>query len=385
MTFDISKTNDNTRLEVGVMDLKIAQLRKLKGISQQQLADFLGVTFQSVSKWETKTTLPDITLLPLIAEFFQVSVDEVLGLVPIHSAPYIPRDTDDREKWKNREHVMKNDRQFFWNDDYLAFLVKEVWKVNQPIHMLEMCCCDGEFGKRLMALLPKGSTYTGVDSEYLIGQAKKNFSDVEYETTLISSDIYSFTQPNQYDLCICQCALRHMNHPLEILRIMKDSVKKNGLVVTVELNREIENVGLYIDGVDYEHMCTAFDWRKLWKKELLSEGRDYAIGFRAPFYMQQIGLHDVDTRLNDKASFVSPTKKEYEKLVAGLKAFRGWEHESNEKMEESSIDFFMSRGYNRSEVNQLHDFQNEMARRIQTSNEISFLLVFGQIIAYGRK
>lgn len=43
------------------IDLKVAQLRKLKGVSQQELADYLGVTFQSVSKWETRNTLPDIT------------------------------------------------------------------------------------------------------------------------------------------------------------------------------------------------------------------------------------------------------------------------------------------------------------------------------------
>ena len=62
------------------IDLKVAQLRKRKGISQQELAEHLGVTFQSVSKWETKSTFPDITLLPEIADFFEVSVDELLGI-----------------------------------------------------------------------------------------------------------------------------------------------------------------------------------------------------------------------------------------------------------------------------------------------------------------
>jgi len=52
---------------MATVKLKIAELRKAKGISQQDLADVLGVSFQSVSKWETGTTMPDITLLPGIA------------------------------------------------------------------------------------------------------------------------------------------------------------------------------------------------------------------------------------------------------------------------------------------------------------------------------
>ena len=54
-------------------------LRKLKGITQEELARQLGVTNQSVSKWEAGICCPDIQLLPDIAEYFNVSVDELLG------------------------------------------------------------------------------------------------------------------------------------------------------------------------------------------------------------------------------------------------------------------------------------------------------------------
>lgn len=56
---------------------KIKSLRKQKNISQEILAQALGVTFQAVSKWETGTAMPDVAMIPAIASFFEVSTDEL--------------------------------------------------------------------------------------------------------------------------------------------------------------------------------------------------------------------------------------------------------------------------------------------------------------------
>lgn len=57
---------------------RIAELRKRKGITQDQLAESMGVTPQAVSKWENDLTCPDISLLPQMASFFHTSIDELL-------------------------------------------------------------------------------------------------------------------------------------------------------------------------------------------------------------------------------------------------------------------------------------------------------------------
>lgn len=59
---------------------KIKELRKSKGITQEQLSDMLNVSSQAVSKWETGATNPDLALIPDIAKLFDVSADELLGI-----------------------------------------------------------------------------------------------------------------------------------------------------------------------------------------------------------------------------------------------------------------------------------------------------------------
>jgi len=65
----------NNNLNIGN---KIAEYRREKGATQEQLADYAGVSVAAVSKWETQQSYPDITLLPSIADFFEVSIDSLL-------------------------------------------------------------------------------------------------------------------------------------------------------------------------------------------------------------------------------------------------------------------------------------------------------------------
>ena len=57
----------------------ISFYRKRQGLTQEELAKKLGVTNQSVSKWESAQCCPDIGLLPLLADIFEISIDELFG------------------------------------------------------------------------------------------------------------------------------------------------------------------------------------------------------------------------------------------------------------------------------------------------------------------
>jgi transcriptional regulator with XRE-family HTH domain len=56
----------------------LKDLRKEKGITQEQLAEELGVSGRTISRWETGKNMPDISLLVEIAEFFDVSIPEII-------------------------------------------------------------------------------------------------------------------------------------------------------------------------------------------------------------------------------------------------------------------------------------------------------------------
>ena len=58
---------------------KISELRKDKNMTQMELADQMGISFQAVSNWERGNSMPDISKLPELAEVLNVSLDELLG------------------------------------------------------------------------------------------------------------------------------------------------------------------------------------------------------------------------------------------------------------------------------------------------------------------
>ena len=68
---------------------KLIQLRKKSGWSQEELAEQMGVSRQSISKWEGAQSIPDLEKIIRLAQLFSVSTDYLLGLTD-EKRPYPP-------------------------------------------------------------------------------------------------------------------------------------------------------------------------------------------------------------------------------------------------------------------------------------------------------
>lgn len=96
---------------------KIKELRKERGITQEQLANNIGISFQAISKWETGIALPDITLTPILASYFGISMDELfdfslqkieIEIEKITAEAYKFRESDPQKSRNILEKGLKN-------------------------------------------------------------------------------------------------------------------------------------------------------------------------------------------------------------------------------------------------------------------------------------
>ena len=114
---------------------KIMALRKAKNISQESLANVFGVTFQAVSKWETGTTAPDVSLIPPLANYFGVSIDELFDYNVWENERMV--DEICRRAYERRfndpagaEEILREGlKQFPANENLLTVLVYTLWAI----------------------------------------------------------------------------------------------------------------------------------------------------------------------------------------------------------------------------------------------------------------
>ena len=110
--------------------LQIAKLRKEQEITQTALAEYLAVSPQAVSRWENGVSVPDICLLPQIAAFFNVSIDELFGVSDYDKILFLVKKySSDRNELNYREAMRYLDRELKEDDGNLQLLG---WK----LHML---------------------------------------------------------------------------------------------------------------------------------------------------------------------------------------------------------------------------------------------------------
>lgn len=158
----------------------ILKMRKEKGITQEQLADVLCISAGAISKWENDASIPDIAMLPKIANFFGVSIDKLFDFTLTES------DTPEKilEKVKELTVGFDYDKSILTHDS-----IQPVFKVDEAISILTDACIKFPNNYELKVSL---CNYKHLD-------ASKNIKDPDSHKKALQNvidELYSVTKLN---------------------------------------------------------------------------------------------------------------------------------------------------------------------------------------------
>ncbi|MCL2884092.1 MAG: helix-turn-helix domain-containing protein [Oscillospiraceae bacterium] len=124
----------------GDFSANLARLRKERKLTQEKLAQVLGVSFQAVSKWETAQSYPDVELLPQLARLLATDINTLFGYTPVKrgATAYEERYGGAGFYWGVAPHPMCYD-------------VMRLKPPTKPLRLLDVCCGEGSHP----AFLPK--------------------------------------------------------------------------------------------------------------------------------------------------------------------------------------------------------------------------------------
>ena len=151
----------------------IRKLRRERGFTQEGLAEKMGVSFQTVSRWETGVVYPDIELLPEIADFFEVRVDELLGCTKED------KDKDQKRRWGEYEKLSDPEEQYA----FLRAMKRDFPKQYMiPHHMLRIMYVDRIHIDELCSVFEDFSSLC--TDKYYIDWAQKMYISLEEENAV---------------------------------------------------------------------------------------------------------------------------------------------------------------------------------------------------------
>jgi transcriptional regulator with XRE-family HTH domain len=155
---------------------RISELRKRKGITQDGLAEEMGVSSQAVSKWENDISCPDIGLLPQLADFFGVTLDELMRGNQEKAARLVPEnERKDPSKMIMRIKVLSADG--------------DKVRVNLPMAMVKMGLDSG----MLKNMVGSNESLKGIDFDSLMHMVEQGAIGKLVEVESADGDLVDIT------------------------------------------------------------------------------------------------------------------------------------------------------------------------------------------------
>jgi len=214
------------------------------------------------------------------------------------------------EHWKE---MLITQRRFMWSEDTVDKFARWIG-FSDGMTVADIGCGLGFLGYTFWPYYGKNGKYIGVDqTEKLLKQAEsaaEGWAD-DGETEFIRSDAYKLPlDDNSVDLTICQAVLMHLEKPADALAEMIRITKPGGLAICIEPDNLNAILAKRFNSVpelsDDDYLFCAKVVLTRYKGTMKLGRGDWAIGVKIPHLMKELGLTEIDLRLNDRVWYLEP-------------------------------------------------------------------------------
>lgn len=214
---------------------KIRYLRKGKNISQEVLAQYLGVSYQAVSKWENDAAMPDVSLIPVIASFFGVSTDDLFDYNRLEAERRVTDICREAAKYrvsdpaKSEAMLREGLKQFPGNDIILNNLLYTLEASERSEEIITICKtlieCTHDDSVKYDALRILADTYHKTGQQALVEPTLERipeiyFTKLEQMALLLEGEKSLDAARRHMGLCLDQLA--------DMLLVMRDRLQEKG-------------------------------------------------------------------------------------------------------------------------------------------------------------
>ena len=261
---EVFQSRERVLVKENILSEQIYTLRKRRGLTQEVVAEKLGVTPQSISRWENGQSRPDVDMLPKIAAFFDVSVDALFG--------YRAENLRVTEFEKNCKKCAMN-----WGDT-IRRIERKVLKFlppTKPLSILNIACGEGQSA---IFFARNGYIVSACDTFEKNLDKAKNFSQkAGLEINFFNADILNYEIETKFDIIFADCGALQYIPPRERARVFKmfQAQTNNGglsvLSAIIEKNFIEPTPDWDKNAYSYETAELFAYYGKDWKFELMEE------------------------------------------------------------------------------------------------------------------
>lgn len=193
----------------------ISKRRRKLGLTQNELAKSLNISFQAISKWENDAAYPDVTLLPKLAAALGTTIDALMGYSGV---------TTDYDRRYDAE-------EYYWGvtPNEICYDILKILPPVKPYRILDIGCGEG---KDAVFFARCGYEVAAFDnSKHGISKAKKLAEHNHVQVDFFVADIQDYFPNTEYDIIFCSGALHFISQAerKEMCERLKEHTAVNGI------------------------------------------------------------------------------------------------------------------------------------------------------------